>query len=203
MESTLGSYVQVRGGHRIYLDNPDFSPMSIEDLALSLAHINRYAGNADRQINVAAHSYLIATYLLNCNYSTDAILAGLVHDAPEVVTNDVPAPVKRYCGSAFVDLELRLQNAALKRWQIYPTAEDWKAVKDADTRILADEQLFCRASVTDNDWLADIYPLSATELHIGGKVLYELSPDFIVQTIRMRPAAIAEAFVSLYNDLKH
>lgn len=203
MQSPLGSYVQVRGGHRIYLDNPDFSPMSVEDLALSLANINRYAGNADLQINVAAHSYLIATFLLNCSFSTDAVLAGLFHDAPEVVTNDIPAPVKQYCGPKFADLERSLLGAAMKRWQIYPSAEDWKAVKEADTRILADEQLFCRASVTDNDWLSGIYPLSATELRLGGKVLYELSPEFIAQTIRMRPAAIAAEFVSLYNDLKH
>jgi len=104
-------YIEMPGGRRFYIDNPEFR---IDDIAYGLGGQPRFNALAirnehDHYINVAEHSvrasYMILDYSLdeladNFTFTAEeelrrvAALTALMHDAPEAYIGDMPAPWK-------------------------------------------------------------------------------------------------------------
>lgn len=101
-------WVQLYTGSRYYLDDMENSDFVPADLA-ALAHICRYAGACTDFYSVAEHSVLVMREALERHAARKKImepelyaqehaivrLQALIHDGPEIVIGDIPAPVKR------------------------------------------------------------------------------------------------------------
>jgi hypothetical protein len=74
---------------------PGGRPVRIEDIAHQLAQINRFHGATFRPYSVAEHSLLVCEIAQRRAASQFVQLAGLLHDAHEIYTQDVSSPAKR------------------------------------------------------------------------------------------------------------
>lgn len=108
---------------------PDSAP-SIKSIAVSLARESRYAGASIYWWPVALHTFVV------CDLLPDHLkIYGLLHDASECVTGDIPKPAKSTEVSL---LEDRLQDAIYRELGVNPCF-DRKSVHDADVRALHGE----------------------------------------------------------------
>ena len=84
-------WIQTRSGKRF--DYADIKPemIDIEDIAFALSNLCRYVGHVPFY-SVAEHSLLVSFVVPEEN-----ALQGLLHDASEAYTGDVPRPLKTMC----------------------------------------------------------------------------------------------------------
>lgn len=82
-------------GQSISLRLPSPAKLSIEATAHSLALINRFTGHAARPYSVAEHSLLVSQIIEMRGGGTLEQLAGLMHDAHEILVGDCSSPLKR------------------------------------------------------------------------------------------------------------
>jgi hypothetical protein len=82
-------------GQSISLRLPNPAAMRIEAVAHSLALINRFTGHAVRPYSVAEHSLLVSQIIEMRGGGTLEQLAGLMHDAHEIIVGDCSSPLKR------------------------------------------------------------------------------------------------------------
>lgn len=115
---------------------------SIQEIAHSLAQINRFTGHASRPYSVAEHSILVATIARHVyNASPKVELAALMHDAHECITGDVATPIKQFFGDAWDCFEVDQQHLIRTRYGILETALVWhKLIKKCDLIALATER---------------------------------------------------------------
>ncbi len=110
---------------------PECAP-SIRDIAVSLSREGRYAGAGRDFWPVALHTFVV------CDMLPESLkLHGLLHDAPECITGDVPKPSKTDEIEAFEEEILRSVYASLN----IPFPEIWEreAVKHEDHKALCGE----------------------------------------------------------------
>ena len=93
------TWTQTYSGHRFDILNPDRDAIVIEDIAHSLALINRFNGHTKWPYSVAQHSVLVSQ-LVPEQYA----LHGLMHDAAEAYLGDIPKPWKSYVSIRGVDI---------------------------------------------------------------------------------------------------
>ena len=121
-------------GKLIDLENPqpeDFDPLEI---AHCLSIVNRFAGNTLLPISVAQHVCLVAERV-----PIQFRLHALHHDDHEMITSDIPRPVKRWLGENIRSLERNIDQAIFKRFGIVATEESYKAIEQAEGEVLAME----------------------------------------------------------------
>jgi hypothetical protein len=159
------------------LTNPRPEDFDTEDVARTLAYINRYAGQYGTY-SVAQHAVLVSKCLRAFGHSARVQLAGLHHDDAEVVTSDVPSPVKRICPDVQA-LEAKLQAAINER---YGVDVNCKEVREVD-------QIIYHAEVNR------LVPRDARWMYPGT----EGKPRFTTTWASMRPWSPAEAFAN-YMD---
>lgn len=128
----------VASGQLIDLSVPKSEDIVIQDIAWSLAHINRFNGHLLMPISVARHSIYVANLL------PDSLrLAGLLHDAHEAYVGDVVRPVKNFLknrGADLEDLENLWQREILKKFEVgVLTYSQEHAIREADDIQLARE----------------------------------------------------------------
>lgn len=160
--------VSVTGNVYNILD--DVIPVSIEDVAHSLAGKLRFGGHLDwlangghnlRMYSVAHHSLRVAEL---CG---DYALDGLLHDMQEALLADVPSPVKatlRLQSTVWDDLEERVHKA-MRRGLGLPerlsgAAED--AVAAADKQALLEEVSTCFSLQAQEAWIKLGYEIDST-----------------------------------------
>jgi uncharacterized protein len=81
---------------------------SIQEVAHSLAQINRFTGHCHRPYSVAEHSLLVADIARELYSATPVVeLACLMHDAHECITGDMASPVKWVVGQRWTQFEGR------------------------------------------------------------------------------------------------
>lgn len=78
-------------------DNHEFYP---EVIAASLSKLCRFTGHTRRFYSVAEHSVKVS-YMVPPEFAFE----GLMHDAHEMLTNDLSKPVKQYIGGSYEELE--------------------------------------------------------------------------------------------------
>lgn len=153
------TWILTIGGREHYLKHgTDATPPNIEEIAHSLAIINRFTGHTSRPYSVAEHSLLVSRIAASEGASPVAQLAALLHDAHEAYIGDLASPVKWTIGHAWDELEhiqqITLQTelgiraamvahrADIKRWDLIALATErrdltsWDAAKHRPWPIL-------------------------------------------------------------------
>lgn len=121
-------------------DNPRPEMIHARALAWSLSGEGRWANNTHWPMSVAQHSLLVAHAIRQPAWR----IYGLLHDAAEAFTRDLPTPFKHWLvmrGADVMALERRiLCEAVYPHFELpTPTAEIAAAVDEADARALATE----------------------------------------------------------------
>ena len=122
------------------LDLLDPSPLDVEisDIAHGLARVARWNGqtSGDHAFSVAQHSLLVEEIFRRILPAAppDALLAALMHDAPEYVIGDIISPFKSVIGGGYKSCEERLQHAVHLRFGLPAEISIGltKAIKRAD-----------------------------------------------------------------------
>lgn len=128
-------FILSRSGKRI---GPGYPPPPIEDIAISLGRITRFAGHGLRFHSVLVHSMITAELV-----PEEARAVALLHDSSEICFSDIPSPFKN---QHFKDQEARLLNEilaehlSLDNYNNYVNNPDiWKLVKIADNEAFIGE----------------------------------------------------------------
>lgn len=87
--SNRGFMISLNDGRPFYPMNPRVEDIHIEDIAHSLAQINRFNGHANFPVSVAQHSLLVCDLVLS-----EFKLEALMHDAAEAYVGDIVTPMK-------------------------------------------------------------------------------------------------------------
>ena len=89
-QGRVGDWIQTFSGGCFWPLDPRSSEVDIHDIAQSLAMTPRYRGHTVRFYSVAEHSVLVSRAV-----PPEYALWGLLHDAAEAYTADIPSPLKR------------------------------------------------------------------------------------------------------------
>jgi hypothetical protein len=126
---------------------PESCSMTIADVAYGLGYTARFRGqtrimrSSNRRCfySVAEHCVRMS-FMLEWSGYAHLALAGLMHEAGEVVLGDLPSPAKLMLPE-FKALEKRCEAHILARFGIAPlSADDARIIKDFDLRMLATEK---------------------------------------------------------------
>lgn len=149
------------------LIGPGRTAPSLRDIAVSLARIPRFAGHLSVNYPVLLHSILVAT-LAAPHVQTDEqlvaepdtarlMLAGLLHDAHETFTGDIPTPFKT---NELRNLQL-LADIGIMRAHYpggYAAYTVWDAqIADADRRAMRAEAWALRTGTPDPETFAESF----------------------------------------------
>jgi hypothetical protein len=110
---------------------PDYPAVSIEDMAVSLGRICRFAGHGLKFWPVLLHSFVVQDLV-----PEEAKGVALLHDGSESLVSDVPTPFKN---AAFKEIENKIlnnifwQHLSGDQYRVWNTNPHiWKMVKIAD-----------------------------------------------------------------------
>ena len=119
-------------------DAPTPEMFSLPNLIHRLAMLPRWAGNIEKPFPVSEHCRYVAQLV-----SPKAKIYALLHDLPEAVTADIPAPLKRWLelkGAPLLRFEQALFAAILKKLALpHPTRAIAAEVDRADMTMRATE----------------------------------------------------------------
>lgn len=131
---------------------PHKSKFTIEDIALGLSRINRFAGQSKVAYNVAQHCTL-------CSYIVPAehALAAHLHDAGEAFMGDCVSPLKQLLPDYRI-IEERVERVICSQFKVpYPHNPE---IKKADLKMLATEVRDFQSCDAQWEMLQGIEPLS-------------------------------------------
>jgi hypothetical protein len=94
--------IATHSGSFVDLANLDPSSIKIEDIDHSLDQLVRFAGHTTEPITVSGHCVRTAQLLESWGFGVSVQLAGLCHDIPEYLIQDIPGPFKH---SLLVEVE--------------------------------------------------------------------------------------------------
>lgn len=126
------TWIMTGTGRRIDFVNPDQSQFFMVDIGTSLSRNHRFGGHSP--IKVGQHILEVMNLMLrDASFSSDLTevqrseiaLVGLLHDFPEFAICDVPTPLKRLLGDAYAEIEQRLLDAMLAKWNLAEAYERW------------------------------------------------------------------------------
>lgn len=136
-------WVQTASGVAFDLQFPRAADVRADDLAHSLAHINRFGGHLRVGYSVAQHSILAAALVWQRTRNRAATLAALLHDAHEAYTGDIKQPVKAMLESVAPGVLKKVERAideAIFAWAGLElgadAADQWARIKAADVQLL-------------------------------------------------------------------
>lgn len=141
MPPNHNNWLSTNTGKIIDLINPDPSEITIEDVANNLSKICRFNGQIKQFYSVAQHSMFVAALV-----PKRLKLQALLHDASEAYICDVPTPFKRMLGTAYTDVEHRIQAAVGTALGCPGLHFLHDSVKLADRIMLVTERDFLQAS---------------------------------------------------------
>jgi len=114
------AWQRMLSGRRLDLLSPSPLDIEIADIAHGLARVARWNGQTSggHAFSVAQHSLLVETIFsrLAPSAAPDALLAALLHDAPEYVIGDMISPFKSVLGGSYKVVEIKLQSAVHLRF---------------------------------------------------------------------------------------
>jgi len=145
-----------------FVDPPagkELSGVTIGNIAHALAHLCRFNGHLPKFYSVAEHSWWVSILLGNAGASNELQLAGLLHDASEAYTGDIPGPLKHwleatdpYVEAVLTEVDLRVAEGLGHLELITSLSKGSKyRIKRADQEALVSEGLvFFGPSVVAN-----------------------------------------------------
>ena len=139
----IGDWLQTFTGRCFWPLHPRAAEIDIEDIAHSLAMRCRYGGHSTRFYSVAEHSVLVSRHV-----PPEYALWGLLHDAAEAYSADVPRPLKR-CLPDWQPMEARIMVAVCERFGL--PLDEPEVVSQIDYAMTSDERAVIMASC-QRDW---------------------------------------------------
>lgn len=171
-------------------EKPDEYQWNILALAHSLAQLNRYVGHCFLPYSVAQHCVAMAQWLLDQGEEPGCAYAALMHEVAEMVTGDIPGPLKAYLRkdtNALKAFETVVERSGFKFFQVTPWMDKYKdRIKQVDQRISLDEK---RMLLPPSEWEWDLERIGMEPL--GLKDLWPI-PYFEAE----------QNFVKMYVDLR-
>lgn len=123
----MDRYMITASGQRVDLPEPLPTQIKVEDIAVHLSRINRFVGAA-APYSVAQHSVAVACMAVavaslggGSPSPSPLIREGLMHDAPEYLTGDIPSPVKAYFRVAYNKVAQPIDRAIRLRFDLAAT----------------------------------------------------------------------------------
>ena len=177
--------IQLASGRYFNLVDMERNVVTINDIAWSLAHINRYTGHRG-VYSVAQHSVLVS-HAVPAQFALD----GLLHDAAEFVLQDISAPLKGLLP------DYRALSANIEEYLAGVLGIAWPhppCIKTADLQVLAAEV----RDVGNNPWtqMQEEHDLDDTWDLIRGVVPYPMDK------IQSKDGATAYvSFLRRYNEI--
>lgn len=148
-----------------YIDVADPNPDAFDllGLAIQLSRIVRFGGATVAPYSVAQHSILVVQILQAGGCDTNTQRIGLLHDAEESVTSDIPSPIKQALSSSaraeVRRIAVNLRRAIGLRFGVRMPEELPRAVEEADMMALSIEKRDVRRqSNNDGTRLANGWP---------------------------------------------
>jgi hypothetical protein len=89
-------YVSTVNGNNFYFDEEETNELFIEDISHHLSLVNRFSGATAYPYSVAQHSLNVESILAQRGCSIAVRLIGLLHDAHESFSSDIPTPFTRF-----------------------------------------------------------------------------------------------------------
>jgi 5'-deoxynucleotidase YfbR-like HD superfamily hydrolase len=139
----IGDWIQTFSGLSFWPLDPRPEEIQIEDIAHALAMRCRYGGHCTKFYSVAEHSVLVSRYV-----RPEHALWGLLHDAAEAYSADIPRPLKR-CLRDWKPLEARIMAAVCVRFGL--PQDEPADVGDVDFAMTTDERAALMADCA-RDW---------------------------------------------------
>lgn len=139
----VGDWLQCYSGGCFWPLDPRAEEVHIEDIAHALSMQCRYAGHVIKFFSVAEHSILVSHYV-----KPENALWGLLHDAAEAYSADIPRPLKLHL-TEWKHMENRIMQAVCQRFGLFfRQPED---VSRVDARMIADERE-ALMGLCERDW---------------------------------------------------
>lgn len=129
-----GAWAQTYTGKAFWPLDPRSDEVDLTDIAHSLAQQPRFNGHSLKFYSVAQHSVLVSKIV-----HPSQALAALFHDASEAYTGDIISPLKKFLPAEFKQIEIKIENAIFKKFNINPETVDHKDIKKADKIVLVTE----------------------------------------------------------------
>lgn len=148
-----GPFIVTHGGNLVPLLDPALAVFALEDIAYHLARLRRFTGAG---ISVAQHSLLVAARVGVLGAASEVQLHALLHDAAEMITGDIPAPLKAALallgqGEGLTRIETRLDHAIRGHLELF-------AIKQWSRDLIMAADLEVRAAE-----IRDLFPLDRQE----------------------------------------
>jgi hypothetical protein len=176
---TNGNWIQTYTGKQFYFDNFDPDDIDIKDIAHSLSLLSRFNGHCLKFYSVAEHCVRVSEYMEEAYYQKWDIpekdhercelLWGLLHDAAEAYTSDIPRPLKHQdMMYDFRKKEKEIENIIYEKYIGFRTENidrmrlfDRAAIADATLLVTEQRDLMHKNAP---DWEIGIEPLE--DVHI-------------------------------------
>ena len=123
------SFIKTFSGKHFYYDRINKDDIVINDIAVSLSNICRFAGHLSHFYSVAQHAVL-CSQLVPQEFAFEA----LMHDATEAYCQDIPAPLKRLLPD-YKRMEEKIDAVIREKYELPPVMST--PVKYADLIMLA------------------------------------------------------------------
>lgn len=149
MSVQLTDGISLLSGEMFDFNNPDAAKVTLDDLAIPLANICRYAGQLPlgKWYSVAQHA--VNTSLI---VPKEHAFEALMHDTAEAMTNDIVTPLK-VAVPIFKELEVTIESSMARRFGFqYPMSP---AVVLADKQMLGLEMRYIRGQDTSQHAILD------------------------------------------------
>lgn len=138
------SWIRTYTNKRFDFLNPTPDSICIEDIAHALSLTNRYGGHTGKGYSVAEHSYIVSHFV-----PPEYALQGLMHDAAEAYTGDIPSPLKALLPD-FKVIEKNVEDVINLKYGLPLTYHP--SVKEMDLKVLHTEM----DQLNDN-WVEDLF----------------------------------------------
>lgn len=96
------SVIRTFSGINVDLLRPDPSVVKLEDIAHSLAAVNRFNGHTQLPYSVGQHSVYVSQLVADMEGDRREQLRGLLHDATEAYLGDIVSPLKYLPQNAWI-----------------------------------------------------------------------------------------------------
>jgi 5'-deoxynucleotidase YfbR-like HD superfamily hydrolase len=173
-----GDWAQTFTGKQFWPLDPKAEEVDLMDIAHSLASQPRFNGHCITFYSVAQHSVLVSKIV-----PPSQALAALFHDASESYTGDIISPLKRFLPPEFKQIELNIDHAIFKKFNIDIETIDHAAIKKADKIALVTE-------------MRDVMEKPPKKWNEDG--LFEPSPEKIIP---LPPQEAEKLFLERYEEL--
>jgi hypothetical protein len=155
-------YLTTVSGSNFYFDEEETNELTIEDISHHLSLVNRFSGATAYPYSVAQHSLNVESILAQRGCSIAVRLIGLLHDAHESFTSDIPTPFTRFYDSNNIvkNAQKRLDAMIWDSLDLTEVAsnlsesEQWE-IKWADSLACALEASCVNLFPVEPDWIYD------------------------------------------------